>query len=113
MSAAAHASHASREPDAPLASIEWLDGSDLDVTRLGGKAVSLNHLARAGFRIPPGFCLTTDAFEAQIATIPAAANLANDPQALADEPVRAALVETLRQGPIASSVSAALCEPLA
>ena len=76
MSAAAHASRAS---DAPHASIESLDGSDLDVTRLGGKAVSLNRLAQAGFRIPPGFCLTTDAFAAHVATIPDIAILAEDP----------------------------------
>lgn len=42
--------------------IEWLDGAEADVTRVGGKAASLMRLARLGFRIPPGFCLTTVAF---------------------------------------------------
>ena len=42
--------------------IEWLDGRRPDVARIGGKAASLNRLAGFGFRIPPGFCLTTDAF---------------------------------------------------
>ena len=104
MSAAAHASQAS---------IEWLDGADLDVARLGGKAVSLNRLARAGFRIPPGFCLTTDAFAAQITTIPGVERLAGDPRALADEPRRAALVEEMMRGPLCASVADALREPLA
>ena len=104
MSAAAHASHAS---------IEWLDGADLDVARLGGKAVSLNRLARAGFRIPPGFCLTTDAFAAQVATIAAVERLADDPRALADEPTRAVLVQAMVRGPLCTSVADAIREPLA
>jgi phosphoenolpyruvate synthase/pyruvate phosphate dikinase len=106
MSAAAQASHA------PRASIEWLGGTDLDVARLGGKGASLNRLAQAGFRIPPGFCLTTDAFAAQIATIPGARVLADDPLALADEPTRTALVEAMLGGPLAASVADALREPL-
>jgi rifampicin phosphotransferase len=107
MSAAAHASHASPT------SIEWLDGADLDVARLGGKGVSLNRLARAGFRIPPGFCLTTDAFAAQVAAIPRVQRLADDPRALADEPTRAALVEAMVRGPLCAGVADALREPLA
>ena len=107
MSAAAHASHASR------ASIEWLDGADLDVARLGGKAVSLARLASAGFRIPPGFCLTTDAFAAQVAATPGVERLADDPRALADEPTRAALVEAMLRGPLCASVADALRDPLA
>jgi len=106
MSADAHASHASH------ASIEWLDGSDVDVARLGGKAASLNRLALAGFRIPPGFCLTTDAFAAQIATIEGADVLADDPRALADEQTRAALVEAMLGGPLTASVADALRGPL-
>ena len=110
MSAAAHASRAS---DAPHASIESLDGSDLDVTRLGGKAVSLNRLAQAGFRIPPGFCLTTDAFAAHVATIPDIAILDEDPGALADETTRAVLFEEMIRGPLVPAVATQLREPLA
>jgi pyruvate,water dikinase len=113
MSAAAHASRASHEADATPASIEWLDGSDLEVSRLGGKAVSLNRLAWAGFRIPPGFCLTTEAFAAQVATIPDIAILDEDPGALADESTRAALVEGMLRGPLMATVATALREPLA
>ena len=57
-------------PPAPAGSfIEWLGSATSGPERLGGKAASLDRLARMGFRIPPGFCLTTDAFHAQVATI--------------------------------------------
>ena len=49
--------------------IEWLGSAASGPERLGGKAASLDRLARMGFRIPPGFCLTTEAFRAQVATI--------------------------------------------
>ena len=101
MSAAAHASRASRDH------IEWLDGADLDVARLGGKGASLNRLARAGFRIPPGFCLTAQAFAAQVATIPHAWILA-DPRAMTDEDTRGALVDAMTRGPLAPTIAEAL-----
>lgn len=52
--------------------IEWLgttgDPGDLpDVATIGGKGASLQRLAGLGFRVPPGFCLTTAAFRAQLA----------------------------------------------
>ena len=50
--------------------IEWLDGRRPDVARIGGKAASLDRLAGFGFRIPPGFCITTDAFATQVAMLP-------------------------------------------
>jgi phosphoenolpyruvate synthase/pyruvate phosphate dikinase len=53
--------------------VAWLGAVDGEVGLVGGKAASLDRLARLGFRIPPGFCLTTRAFEAQLAAIPAAA----------------------------------------
>ena len=44
--------------------IAWL-GEAVDPAALGGKGASLDRLLRMGFRVPPGFCLTTMAFEAQ------------------------------------------------
>ncbi|MFQ5857349.1 MAG: PEP/pyruvate-binding domain-containing protein, partial [Anaerolineae bacterium] len=38
-----------------------------DVALAGGKAVSLGDLTRAGFPVPPGFCVTTDAYRAFVA----------------------------------------------
>lgn len=53
--------------------IAWLGTPDdqlaapPDVSAVGGKGASLERLARLGFRVPPGFCLTTAAFRAQLA----------------------------------------------
>jgi phosphoenolpyruvate synthase/pyruvate phosphate dikinase len=48
--------------------IAWL-GEAADPAALGGKGASLDRLIRMGFRVPPGFGLTTRAFEAQRAAI--------------------------------------------
>jgi pyruvate,water dikinase len=37
--------------------------ADTDLPLVGGKAVALAALRRAGFRVPPGLCLTTSAYE--------------------------------------------------
>jgi len=91
--------------------IEWLDGADIDPARVGGKGASLNRLARAGFRIPPGFCLTTDAFAAQAAALPGSV-LRTDPAALLDDTTRTALVEAMLGAPLSEAVAAALAPPL-
>jgi phosphoenolpyruvate synthase/pyruvate phosphate dikinase len=49
--------------------IEWLGSAESGPERLGGKAASLDRLSRMGFRIPPGFCLTTSAFLAQVEAV--------------------------------------------
>ena len=38
---------------------------------VGGKGANLGEMAQAGFPIPPGFCVTTAAFRAFIASYPA------------------------------------------
>jgi pyruvate,water dikinase len=48
--------------------IAWL-GAAPDATVLGGKGASLDRLIRMGFRVPPGFSLTTHAFAAQRAAL--------------------------------------------
>ena len=47
--------------------VEWLGSATGDAAALGGKGASLDRLARLGFRVPPGFCVTTAAFRAQVA----------------------------------------------
>ena len=84
--------------------VEWLDGAVVDAARVGGKGASLNRLVRAGFRVPAGFCLTTAAFETQIAALPAASAARSDPATLADGPTRSALVEMLLAGPLAAPI---------
>lgn len=41
---------------------ESIDGSML--ATVGGKAANLGELTRAGLPVPPGFCVTTDAYRA-------------------------------------------------
>ncbi len=93
--------------------VAWLDEADVERDRIGGKAASLNRLASFGFRIPPGFCLTTDAFAVQAASLPGSEVLHADPTALLDGATRSALVEAMSAGPLSPSVAAALAEPLA
>lgn len=47
--------------------IAWLGRSGEGADALGGKGASLDRLGLLGFRVPPGFCLTTAAFQAQLA----------------------------------------------
>ncbi|HEX2627077.1 MAG TPA: PEP/pyruvate-binding domain-containing protein [Candidatus Limnocylindrales bacterium] len=55
-------------PDDPF--IAWLDaGARPDVADVGGKGASLARLAGLGFRVPPGFAVTTAAFRAQVAAV--------------------------------------------
>jgi rifampicin phosphotransferase len=55
---------------------------DEDTARVGGKAANLGRLARAGVPVPPGFCLTTAAFDSFLAHLP-------------DAPARFAALEAL------------------
>jgi phosphoenolpyruvate synthase/pyruvate phosphate dikinase len=92
--------------------VAWLDETDVERDRIGGKAASLNRLAALGFRIPPGFCLTTDAFAIQAASLPGSEILRSDPTALHGEETRSALVEAMIAGPMSPEVAAALAGPL-
>jgi rifampicin phosphotransferase len=56
-------------PSGPERMIEWLGDAEGGADALGGKAASLDRLARLGFRIPPGFCVTTAAFREQLRSI--------------------------------------------
>lgn len=42
---------------------------DVDVSRLGGKAANLRHLAAAGFPVPDWFVVSTDAFDTAMAAV--------------------------------------------
>lgn len=82
--------------------IAWLGTGDdpaaaaWDASTVGGKGASLHRLARLGFRVPPGFCLTTAAFRAQLA-----ATLDADQDA-------ARMAARVMAGPLAPEVRAAL-----
>lgn len=90
-------------PDRPI--VAWLGAVEGDVALVGGKAASLDALARLGFLIPPGFCLTTAAFEAQLGSLPDAARLV---AALPDESARDRLAASLIGAAIEPRVGGAL-----
>ncbi|MCD6425626.1 MAG: hypothetical protein J7L35_08970, partial [Anaerolineales bacterium] len=37
--------------------------------KVGGKGANLGEMTRAGFNVPPGFCVTTDAFDRFVAEV--------------------------------------------
>ena len=52
---------------------ELLDINGTDIANVGGKGAGLGRLARiAGVRVPPGFCVTTQAYDLALATLLAA-----------------------------------------
>ncbi len=59
--------------------VAWLGEADGAAELLGGKGASLDRLGKLGFRVPPGFCLTTAAFRAQVATGAGQADLTTAP----------------------------------
>ena len=84
-------------------------GRDPGLARaVGGKAASLDRLARLGFLVPPGFCLTTAAFSAHVAAIAAAKPLSDALAALPDETARATVVDLVRDSPTPPPICDAL-----
>ena len=86
-------------------------GTDaVDSRLLGGKGASLDRLARLGFTVPPGFCLTTAAFNAHIASIADQAALEGATAALPSESARATVVALVEGSPLAPNVQQALSD---
>jgi pyruvate,water dikinase len=73
--------------------VEWLGSAAGGAELLGGKGASIDRLAKLGFRIPPGFCLTTAAFRAQVAAAPGPGSTPS----LASEPLVADVAAALGQ----------------
>jgi phosphohistidine swiveling domain-containing protein len=47
--------------------ISWLNEIDAgDIERAGGKGANLGEMTRAGFPVPPGFCILSNAYRAQL-----------------------------------------------
>ena len=44
---------------------------EADLSRVGGKGLNLGKLARAGFQVPQGFCVTTDAYRFSVQSLSA------------------------------------------
>ena len=77
-----------------------------DIQRVGGKAVNLGQLTRAGFRVPSGFVIDTHAFRAagNYGSNDESGSARGLPQSLADE-IRSAY-DALGRGPVAVRSSA-------
>ncbi len=102
----------SASPRASDPMVAWLDDADIERDRIGGKAASLTRLASYGFRIPPGFCLTTDAFAVQAASLPGSEERRSNPAALLDPGTRSTLVQAMVAGPLSPMVGASLATSL-
>ncbi|MCI0344470.1 MAG: PEP/pyruvate-binding domain-containing protein [Chloroflexi bacterium] len=89
--------------------VEWLGRAEGGVAALGGKGASLDRLIRLGFRVPPGFCLTTTAFDTQVDGLPGARSAI---QRLPDEASREWLEAALREVPLQSEVVQSLAAAL-
>ena len=92
--------------------IEWLGRADCGPDELGGKAASLDRLGRFGFRIPPGFCLTTSAFRSQLASTPAAGALATELAASGATGLGGQLAAVIAEAPLGPAIDAQLGEAL-
>ena len=97
-------------PDGGL--IAWLGAAE-DSAALGGKGASLDRLVRMGFRVPPGFCLTTAAFRAQREALESTAGTPADVARLDDPSAPPAWLEQLASGPLVPPIAAALSAALA
>jgi rifampicin phosphotransferase len=71
--------------------IEWLGSARGGSSALGGKGASLDRLGRMGFRIPPGFCLTTMAFRMQLEAVKGSIADTAAATRMASEPLQAAV----------------------
>lgn len=92
--------------------IAWLGAADGGAALLGGKAASIDRLARMGLRTPPGFCITTAAFRRQLLDGPIGERAGAAMAALPDERARATLVSLATGAPLAPELAAALSAAL-
>ena len=93
--------------------IAWLGAQETagaDGQAFGGKAASMDRLARLGFNIPPAFCLATEAFEAHLAGIPERDAFVGAIGRLPDEGARATVVRLVETSAMPALVSDALSE---
>ena len=89
----------------------WLQDITIeDSSLVGAKALRLGRVMQAGLRVPPGFCLTTQAYRAHMAAI----GLEHDLRLLAAATDNQAedLIPPIQQAICSSALSAAIAEPL-
>ena len=93
--------------------VAWLGSAEGGPDELGGKAASLDRLGRFGFRIPPGFCLTTTAFRTQFAALPEARVVLQSLIETGDTALGTELASILAESPLAQPIADALEPALA
>jgi pyruvate,water dikinase len=82
-----------------------------DVPRVGGKSAHLADLSRSGFPVPPGFAVTTGAFEAVVGNHVDALLAELDPDDMTTIEAKAEHVRTVVEGlDVPGSISAAVAE---
>jgi pyruvate,water dikinase len=101
------ASASSRQP-----LVATLGAAPIGAADLGGKAASLDRLARSGYPIPPGFCLTAAAFREHLGGVADADALATAMAALPDEQARCAILRALEATPTPGAVASAVAGEL-
>ncbi len=89
-----------------------LGAASPDDPQLGGKGSSLNRLAQLGRPIPPGFCLSAQAYRAWVAAVPDPEALAGAVAGLPDEAARSEIESALASTPTPSEVSRAVHDAL-
>jgi phosphoenolpyruvate synthase/pyruvate phosphate dikinase len=102
------ASVSSRQPY-----VVTLGAAPIGAPDLGGKAASLDRLARSGYPIPPGFCLTAAAFRSYVDGVEDPGALAAAIAALPDEDARTSIVRQLEATPTPAAVVQDLASGLA
>lgn len=92
--------------------IQWLGKAVGGSAVLGGKAESIDRLARLGVPTPPGFCVTTRAFEAQLFEGEVGDQVARSLAALPDDDARASLVSLAMDVELRREVAGPLADAL-
>ncbi len=81
--------------------IVWFDDiTAADLARVGGKGANLGECARAGLPVPPGFCVSTEAFRrgtSGLSRMPAPDAAVRDPAALRERVLAIPLAEPVKQ----------------
>lgn len=88
--------------------IQWLGDGPSDPARLGGKGASLDRLARHGAPIPPGFCLTTEAYRIYVEAHGLGGRMAELAARLPDEAARRELASLAGAHPLPEEVAGTL-----
>ena len=99
-------------PDRSTPFVVPLGEASPDDPQFGGKASSLNRLAQLGRPIPPGFCVSAEAYRAWVAAVDDPGGLATAIAQLPDEAARVEIEAVLQRTPTPAEVTAAVQDGL-